>query len=137
MDLLLAALVIGLATVGAALLLIAAVGTLRLPDTFLRMSATSKASSLGASCLLLALGVASADIGIGVRAVAGTVFLLLTTPVAAHMIGRAAYVSGTPLWKGTLRDDLRDRYDPEAKTLSSGGDAPSGHQAPTDGGLLQ
>jgi multisubunit Na+/H+ antiporter MnhG subunit len=42
---------------GTALLLIAAIGTLRLPDIFLRMSATSKASSLGASCLLLALAV--------------------------------------------------------------------------------
>ena len=113
-------LVVGLASTGTGLLLIAAVGTLRLPDLFLRMSATSKASSLGASCLLLALAAASADIGVSVRALAGTAFLLLTTPVAAHMIGRAAYVSKTPLWKGTIRDDLRGRYDADTHTLSSG-----------------
>ncbi len=125
MDLLRTMAVIGLVTTGTALLLIAAVGTLRLPDVFLRMSATSKASSLGASCLLLALGVASADVGIGVRALAGTIFLLLTTPVAAHMIGRAAYLSGTPLWKGTKRDDLHGQYDRQARTLSSGRETPS------------
>jgi multicomponent Na+:H+ antiporter subunit G len=116
-------LVLGLAATGSVLLLIAAVGTLRLPDIFLRMSATSKASSLGASCLLLALAIASADVGIAVRAIAGTAFLLLTTPVASHMIGRAAYLSGVPLWKGTVRDDLRGRYDREAKTLASGPEA--------------
>lgn len=125
MDLLRTIAVMGLVATGTALLLIAAIGTLRLPDVFLRMSATSKASSLGASCLLLALGVASADVGIGVRALAGTIFLLLTTPVAAHMIGRAAYLSGTPLWKGTIRDDLSDRYDRRARTLSSGRETPS------------
>lgn len=113
------ALVVGLVTVGTALLLVAAIGTLRLPDVFLRMSATSKASSLGASCLLLALAAASADVGIAVRAVAGTIFLLLTTPVAAHMIGRAAYLSGTPLWKGTVRDDLAGCYDLKARTLAA------------------
>jgi len=119
MALLRTALVIGLAALGASLLLIAAVGTLRLPDLFLRMSATSKASSLGASCLLLALALASTDVGIAVRALAGATFLLLTTPVGAHMIGRAAYLSGTPLWKGTVRDDLRGCYDPDARTLAS------------------
>lgn len=109
-----------LVAAGTALLFIAAVGTLRLPDLFLRMSATSKASSLGASCLLLALAAASGDVGIAVRAVAGTIFLLLTTPVAAHMIGRAAYLSGVPLWKGTVRDDLQGCYDPAARTLAAG-----------------
>jgi multicomponent Na+:H+ antiporter subunit G len=125
MELVRTGIVVGLVSVGAGLLLIAAVGTLRLPDIFLRMSATSKASSLGASCLLLALAVASADVGISVRAVAGTTFLLLTTPVAAHMIGRAAYLSRAPLWKGTIRDDLRDRYDRQARTLSSGPEPPA------------
>jgi multicomponent Na+:H+ antiporter subunit G len=125
MEMLRTILVIGLVSVGTALLLIAAVGTLRLPDIFLRMSATSKASSLGASCLLLALAVASADIGVSVRAVAGTAFLLLTTPVASHMIGRAAYLSKAPLWKGTIRNDLRGRYDREARTLGPSPEPPA------------
>ena len=32
-------------------------------------------------------------------------FLLLTAPVAAHLIGRAAYRTGTPLWERTVLDE--------------------------------
>jgi multicomponent Na+:H+ antiporter subunit G len=45
-----------------------------------------------------------------IRAGAIIVFLLLTTPVAAHLIGRAAYQDGVPLWEGTHTDDLRCLY---------------------------
>jgi len=40
------------------------------------------------------------------RAIATIVFMLITAPVATHMIGRAAYFDGIPLWKGTVQDDL-------------------------------
>ncbi|MDW8214826.1 MAG: monovalent cation/H(+) antiporter subunit G, partial [Roseiflexaceae bacterium] len=40
--------------VGTFLLLLASIGIIRMPDIFLRMSAASKASSLGAGCVLLA-----------------------------------------------------------------------------------
>lgn len=115
---------IGLMIAGVVLLMIAAVGIVRLPDLFLRMSATSKASSLGAGCLFLALAVAAGDVSITVRALAGVMFLVLTTPVASHMIGRAAYLSGVPLWKGTVCDELRGRYDLADHTLK--GDGPPG-----------
>ena len=40
-------------------------------------------------------------------------FLLLTAPVAAHMIGRVGYRRGSLLWTGTVADELaaddRDR----------------------------
>jgi multicomponent Na+:H+ antiporter subunit G len=32
-------------------------------------------------------------------------FVMLTTAVAAHVIARAAAMSGAPLWKGTLIDE--------------------------------
>ncbi len=102
---------------GAGLLLIAAIGIVRLPDLFLRMSATSKASSLGAGCMFLAVAVAAGNVSITARALAGLMFLVLTTPVASHMIGRAAYLSGVPLWKGTHCDDLKGCYDLADHTL--------------------
>lgn len=108
-----------LLVVGALLLLIAAIGVLRMPDLFLRMSASSKASTLGAGCILLAVAVSAAEISVTVRAVAGLLFLLLTAPVAAHMIGRAAYMLGVPLWEGTVVDELRGRYDMRRHTLAS------------------
>lgn len=115
--------------VGALLLLIAGIGALRMPDLFLRMSATSKASSLGAGCLLLAVAVSAADFSVTVRAVAGVAFLFLTTPIASHMIGRAAYLSKVPLFEGMVCDDLKGKYDTRTASLRGGapeGEAPDG-----------
>jgi multicomponent Na+:H+ antiporter subunit G len=112
----------GLMIVGALLLLIAGIGVLRMPDLFLRMSATSKASSLGAGCLLLAVAVSAADFSVTVRAIAGVTFLFLTAPVASHMIGRAAYLLKVPMFEGMVCDDLRGKYD--ARTASLRGDSP-------------
>jgi multicomponent Na+:H+ antiporter subunit G len=119
---------LALMALGAFLLLTAGIGVLRLPDTFLRMSASSKASSLGAGCVLLAVAVSTREAGVAMRALAAIAFLVLTTPVASHMIGRAAYLAGTPLWKGTLVDELRGRYDRRARVLR----APERESQPTD-----
>jgi len=95
--------------VGAASMLIAAVGVVRMPDLFTRMHATSKAGSLGAGLILLAVAVHYGDLGISARALATLAFILLTAPIAAHVIGRAAYFVGVPFWEGTLVDELRTR----------------------------
>jgi len=50
------------------------------------------------------------EFSIYTRAIALIVFLFSTAPVAAHMIGRAAYFDGVPLWKGTIRNDLWGHY---------------------------
>lgn len=96
-----------LSIVGAAFLVLAGVGIIRLPDLFCRASATTKAATLGVGCLLAAAAVAFGDLQVTTRAAATIAFLLLTAPVAAHMIGRAAYFRGVALWPGTVRDELR------------------------------
>ncbi|MCS6926833.1 MAG: monovalent cation/H(+) antiporter subunit G [Candidatus Binatia bacterium] len=108
-----------LIAVGAFFMFVAALGIVRMPDLFLRMSATSKAATLGAASILLATAVYFNDLGIASRALATIVFLLLTTPIAAHILGRAAYLTGTPLWEGTVCDELRGRYDVRTRTLAS------------------
>lgn len=97
--------------IGAFFLLVAAIGLLRMPDLFMRMSSATKGTTLGVGCMLLAVGFAFPGFGISTRSVAGVAFFFATTPVAAHMIARAAYFIGVPLWKGTVRDDLGGRYD--------------------------
>jgi len=89
-----------LLVLGAAFMLLAGVGLLRLPDLFLRMSATAKAATLGAA--LTALGAAAhfGDAAITGRVLVIVVFLLLTAPVAAHKIGRAGYRRGRPALRG-------------------------------------
>jgi multicomponent Na+:H+ antiporter subunit G len=90
--------------------LLSAVGLIRLPDTLIRMHAATKAGTLGAGLILIAVAVFFRDIGTVVRALLALVFLYMTAPVAAHLIGRAAYRSGIQLssrtWVDQLKDDL-------------------------------
>ena len=92
--------------VGSLFCLVAAVGMLRLPDTLIRMHAATKAGTLGTGFILAAEAVAAEELGTTIRAVAVIVFLLLTAPVAAHLIGRAAYRRGIHLFDKTWIDEL-------------------------------
>lgn len=100
--------VVLLLVLGALFMLLAAVGLVRLPDLYLRMSATSKAATLGASLVLLGAAVHFGTAAVAGRAVVIVVFLFLTAPVAAHTIGRAGYRRKSPLWEGTIADELAD-----------------------------
>ncbi|MFP3542378.1 monovalent cation/H(+) antiporter subunit G [Rhizobium sp. SIMBA_035] len=109
MDYAVAIIVAVLVLAGAFFTLAAAIGVLRLPDVYCRMHAASKAGTVGASLLLLAAGVHSGDLSIFTRAVAGIAFLLLTAPVAAHLLARAAHATGHALSVFSVRDDMRKR----------------------------
>jgi multicomponent Na+:H+ antiporter subunit G len=104
---------------GATLMLLAAVGVLRMPDVFTRMQASTKAASLGSGTALLAVALHFAEISVVVRAVAAIAFIFLTAPISAHMIARAAYFIGVELWEGSVTDDLEGRYDRENHRLES------------------
>lgn len=107
--------------VGASFVLLAAIGILRMPDLFTRMQTATKAATLGISSILLAVAFFIEDSAAALRALLAILFFFLTAPVAAHMIGRAAYFVGVPLWKGTIRDELRGHYDMQSHRLSGDG----------------
>ncbi len=94
---------------GAALILLAAIGVWRMPDLYTRMSAATKAVTLGASLMLLAAVMAFQTGRAAGFALAVVLFLLLTTPISAHLIGRAAYFHGIPLWDKSVIDALRQK----------------------------
>lgn len=98
-----------LLVVGAAAMLIASIGLIRMPDLYLRMSGASKASTLGVGSLALAAALYFGDFGVAARAGAVFVFVLLTTPIAAHMMSRAAYGARTPMWDRTVVDEMGGR----------------------------
>lgn len=89
--------------------LVAALGVIRLPDPLIRMHAATKAGSLGAGLLTMAHALFYQEMGISLRAVTLILLLLLTAPVAAHLIGRAAYRSGEPLSERTWIDELKKK----------------------------
>lgn len=105
--------------VGAFFMLVAALGVARLPDLFMRLHSNTKSSTLGAGCLLLSAALHSNDMGWAARALAIILFLMATAPVAAHLLGRAAYLSGIPLWQGTLSDELSQHYNSVTSELHS------------------
>lgn len=98
----------GLLLLGAAFMLLAGIGVLRLPDLFMRLQAGTKASTLGIACILLGAAVHFQDIAVTVRAVLVIGFFCMTAPVGAHMIARAAYAAGVPLWEGSITDELAE-----------------------------
>jgi multicomponent Na+:H+ antiporter subunit G len=107
------ALAVFLLIVGSLFCMVAAVGMLRLPDTLIRMHAATKAGTLGAGCIVMAEAVVADDIGTTLKALAVVLFLLLTAPVAAHLIGRAAYHQGLRLFETTRIDELAASRQPD------------------------
>jgi multicomponent Na+:H+ antiporter subunit G len=119
--------------IGGIFAFVASVGIVRLPDTLIRMHAATKAGALGSGLIFLGLAFFSQAPGTTLRALAVVFFLLLTAPVAAHLIGRAAYCSRVNLWHKTWIDEFanvcdwcqtgqKSDHDDECRRKEAGGD---------------
>jgi len=82
---------------GTMFLVVATLGVLRFKDPFQRMHAATKAGTLGAGLVLAGAAIAKGSLDATLVALLTIVFLIATMPVAGHLLGRAAYVSGAPL----------------------------------------
>lgn len=102
---------------GSFFILLSAIGIIKMPDLYTRMSATTKASTLGIGLVLIGTALFWGNVGIVVRSFAIILFLLLTAPVAAHIIGRAAYFDKVPFWEKTHIDELKGKYDEDSHEL--------------------
>jgi len=93
---------------GAILSLVAAIGVIRLPDVYTRNHAASKSATLGVISILLGLFLhyILIDHHANSRVLLGIIFVFVTAPVAGHLISRAAYNTGVPLWNKSVQDDL-------------------------------
>ncbi|WP_077619217.1 monovalent cation/H(+) antiporter subunit G [Bacillus sinesaloumensis] len=96
---------------GALLSLLSAIGIIRLPDVYTRNHAVSKSATLGVLSILLGTFLYFWVIEgyMNARVILGFVFLFLTSPVAGHLISRAAYNSKVPLWEKSTQDDLKNK----------------------------
>lgn len=115
-------LIIILSTLGALFILLAAVGFVRMPDTYLRISVTTKAVTLGVGLILVAAAIHFDNLSVTSRVLAIILFIILTAPVGAHLIGRTSYFMGVSMWKKSQMDDLEGKYQPNSHRLSSGED---------------
>ena len=80
------------------------IGLLRLPDVYNRLQATTKCVTLGTCSILLGTFILKGSGTTGVKAILAAVFLLLTSPVAAHALARGAHKSGVKLWPKSVVD---------------------------------
>ncbi len=94
---------------GVLIMTVGAYGAARLPDTYLKLHAAGKMVFLGVMPLLLASALTAGDRDVVKRVILIAFFLVVTTPVSAHMVARAAYLRGEKM------------HPPEALDESSGG----------------
>lgn len=100
-----------LLVIGAFLTLAAGIGLVRFPDVLSRMHAAAKPQVLGLICVLLAVALESGSWLTLLFILPIIVLQLLTTPMAAHMIGRAGYRTGNYRRDLLVSDELEDDID--------------------------
>lgn len=83
-------------------------GLVRLPDVYNRLQAATKCVTFGSAGILLGVFIIQGFNNFGFKALLGIVFIFLTSPVAAHVIARAAHRSGIPLTKETIIDQYQE-----------------------------
>ncbi|ELK45530.1 monovalent cation/H(+) antiporter subunit G [Halobacillus sp. ACCC02827] len=102
---------------GAFFLISGSIGILRFPDVYTRLHAATKSSTLGVAGIMIGAFLflyVEHDIVSG-KLLLGIVFVLLSAPVSGHMISRAAYRSGVPLWENSIKDEYAEVLKEEQK----------------------
>ncbi|PKG23650.1 Na+/H+ antiporter subunit G [Niallia nealsonii] len=96
---------------GAALTVVAAFGVIKLPDVYTRNHAASKSATLGIMCILLGtcLYFFQTEGVFNSRLILAIAFIFITSPVAGHLVIRAAYNTNVPMCDHTIRDDLKQQ----------------------------
>ena len=82
-----------LALVGAALMLVSAIGVVRFSDVFARLHALAKASTLGVLLLLAGAAINLGHLNDITSVVLAGVLHLLASPPASNMVSRAVYLA--------------------------------------------
>ncbi|KGN41450.1 monovalent cation/H(+) antiporter subunit G [Knoellia aerolata] len=100
---------------GSLLALIAGIGLVRFPDVLTRMHAATKPQTLGVLLILLGLALRVEDRSVLAVIALAAVFQLVTAPVSAHMLGRAALRAGHIDRARLSRDDLLE-HDAETRS---------------------
>jgi multicomponent Na+:H+ antiporter subunit G len=96
-----------MALTGSVFLLLGGLGVLRMPDSYNRLQAGTKAPTLGTLLTLVGIGFFHpAWLG---KLLILAFFVMLTSPISAHALARAAHASKVPLSDRTVVDRLAER----------------------------
>ena len=100
--------------IGLAFNIFGCLGLVRLPDVYNRLQASTKCVTLGTSSILFGTFLIVGFTAAGFKAILCMLFLLLTSPVAAHAVARGAHRSGVKLWEGSVVDKYKEDKEGEA-----------------------
>lgn len=78
---------------------VAALGILRMPDLYIRMHASTKAGTIGLGLVMMAVALHFRDVASISRALGIMIFLVVTAPVAAHLLGKSMLDKGYKMWR--------------------------------------
>ncbi len=87
------------------------IGLVRFPDVYNRLQASTKCVTLGTILLLVGVAFISGMGSLSAKAVICAVFVLITSPTAAHAIAKGAHMSGIKLWEGSIVDKYAEEVD--------------------------
>jgi multicomponent Na+:H+ antiporter subunit G len=91
------------------------IGLVRLPDVYNRLQASTKCVTLGTILLLVGVALASDLAALNAKAIICAVFILITSPTAAHAIAKGAYASRVPLWENSIVDKYGEEVDKKSE----------------------
>lgn len=87
-------------------------GLLRLPTVYNRLQAGTKCVTFGTCGILFGIFCMAGFTGLGIKALVGIPFVLITQPVSAHAVARGAHIFGVKLWDKKVIDQYaEDRGD--------------------------
>jgi len=89
-------------------------GLVRLPDVYNRLQAATKSVTLGTCGILFGLFLFKGFTACGLKAILCILFIILTSPVSAHALARAAHRAGVKLWSGSVVDKYAEDKEGEA-----------------------
>lgn len=90
--------------VGMVFNLFGCLGLVRFPDVYNRLQAGTKCVTFGMIFVLIGVLVFSGLNSLGIKAVLCLLFILITSPTAAHAIARGAHRAQVKLWKKSVID---------------------------------
>ncbi len=100
-----------LITIGILFNIFGCIGLVRFPDIYNRLQASTKCVTLGTILLLVGVAVAAGTGAIIAKAIVCAVFILITSPTAAHAIAKGAHASGVKLWEKSVVDKYAEDVD--------------------------
>ncbi|MFH1594656.1 MAG: monovalent cation/H(+) antiporter subunit G [Candidatus Omnitrophota bacterium] len=108
--------IIGLVFIGIGLAfdVFGCLGLVRLPDVYNRLQAATKCVTLGTCSILFGTFLIVGLTAAGVKSLLCIVFLILTSPVAAHAIARGAHRAGVKLCDESVIDKYKEDKEGEA-----------------------